>query len=446
MNATEPIVKVGLIEDANEVALRLDGAWRDALGERLSPGDYRVHRAGAGVVLAGPDSRSGGRLELVPENPQAPDAASFSLEATIGIAFHWQRREVQTFRGGLDLRPGAGAGLAVINRVPLETYLASVIGSEMRAGAPPALARAHAIISRSWLLAQLAARDRSAAPAPPAAIERGEIRTWTDRQAHADFDVCADDHCQRYQGIGRLRSPAAAAAVAATRGQVLIHGGQPCDARFSKCCGGVTEDFRSAWSDTPVPYLVPVRDAADRRLPDPPLSDEAALRRFIEQPPAGYCNCGDEELLAAVLNDYDRETRDFFRWRVRLDAAAAGALVRRKSGVDLGRLTALEPLQRGLSGRLLRLRLVGEAGSLVVGKELAIRRALSESHLFSSAFAIDTEGPAGRPDAFVLRGAGWGHGVGLCQIGAAVMAAAGHDHRAILAHYYPQTVIEQGYD
>jgi len=245
MNANEPTIAVGLVQDATEVALRLEGRWRDASGDRLSAGDYRACRAGAGVALAGPDSRSGGRLELAPE---MEDRASFSLEATIGIDFHWQRREVQTFRGGLELRPGAGAGLAVINRVPLETYLASVIGSEMRAGAPPALARAHAIISRSWLLAQLAARDRSAAPpaAPPAAAtgERGEIRTWTDRQAHADFDVCADDHCQRYQGIGRLRSPAAAAPVAATRGQVLIHAGQPCDARFSKCCGGVTEDFQ----------------------------------------------------------------------------------------------------------------------------------------------------------------------------------------------------------
>ena len=269
---------------------------------------------------------------------------------------------------------------------------------------------------------------------------------WTEREAHTDYDVCADDHCQRYQGIGRTDSPEVAAAIAQTRGQVLLFAGKACDARFSKCCGGVTEQYQTAWGDEAIPYLValPDRPGSDRSLPA--LTEESSLRAFLQDPPTAYCNCRDRSILKRVLNDYDLETADFFRWQVRLEAVQAGRLVAEKLGTDLGRLVAMEPIERGPSGRLARLRLVGETGSLVVGKELEIRRALSPTHLYSSAFVVDPQGPADRPDAFLLTGAGWGHGVGLCQIGAAVMACQGIDYRKILAHYYPGTEVVRCYE
>ena len=355
------------------------------------------------------------------------------LEATIGIDFHWQQKEVQTFSGGLRLALQPGGRVTVINDVPLETYITSVVCSEMRSTSPPDLAKAHAIISRSWLLAQLEPQT----PQPTERIQAGEIIRWYDRQAHTGFDVCADDHCQRYQGTGRIDSPAVADAVGDTRGMVLTHGGKPCDARFSKCCGGVTEDFKTAWGDEPVPYLVPVFDGPGSKMP------AQSVREFITSPPEVYCHCTDERILKQVLNPYDLETNDFFRWQQKLGAQEASDLIRNKLGVDLGRIVSMEPVERGLSGRLKRLRLVGEAGSLVIGKELEIRRALSESHLYSSAFVVDTQGPDDQPEAFVLKGAGWGHGVGLCQIGAAVMAFQGVGYSEILEHYYPGTGLKR---
>ena len=245
--------------------------------------------------------------------------------------------------------------------------------------------------------------------------------------------------------MNRADVPEVAAAIADTRGTVLTHNGKVCDARFSKCCGGVVDEYQTAWSDKRVPYLVPFTDAADRTLPDPPLTDESALRQFLTQPPDCYCNCADHAVLDRVLNDYDRQTRDFYRWRVRLTADEAGQLIASKLQFELGRLLSMEPLARGPSGRLKKLRLIGTDAQVEIGKELEIRRALSPSHLYSSAFVIDTEGPPARPDAFVLRGAGWGHGVGLCQIGAAVMACNGVDYQDILRHYYPRTELERWY-
>jgi SpoIID/LytB domain protein len=297
----------------------------------------------------------------------------------------------------------------------------------MRSTSPPDLVKAHAVISRSWLLAQLEPQ----APRPTEHIKEGEIIRWYDRQAHTGFDVCADDHCQRYQGTGRIDSKAVAKAVADTRGLVLIHDGKPCDTRFSKCCGGITEDFTTTWGDESVPYLVSVVDG-------PQEIPEQSAREFITTPPDVYCRCSDKKILEQVLNPYDLETQDFFRWRLTLGAREAGDLVKKKLGEDLGRIAKLEPLERGRSGRIKRLRLVGETGSLVIGKELEIRRALSESHLYSSAFVVDTEG-----SDFILKGAGWGHGVGLCQIGAAVMAFKGIEYPEILKHYYPGTQLKQ---
>ena len=268
---------------------------------------------------------------------------------------------------------------------------------------------------------------------------------WTEREAHQDFDVCADDHCQRYQGTARINAPGVVAAIRQTRGEVLTYNGRPCDARFSKNCGGVSEEYQTAWGDLAVPYLVALRDTRGPDRNPPALVDDRAMRAFLQNPPAAYCDCTDMSILGSVLNDYDLATEGLFRWRVRLPASEASRLVSQKLGTDLGRLLNLEPVERGPSGRLKRLRLVGERGSLVIGKELEIRRVLSETHLYSSAFVVDVEGPSQRPDAFLLTGAGWGHGVGLCQIGAAVMAHQGAGYREILEHYYPGTQVQHFY-
>ena len=436
---TEPAIAVGLIQTAEVVRFRLEGDFRDASGRSFPSGDYTVTSRDGSLCCQG-DLLSGAQeLSLSPA-----DAAigRFSLEATIGIDFHWQQREVQTFCGQLRLLPLPEQRVMAINDVALETYLLSVICSEMSAESPPELARAHAVISRSWLLAQLQPRVGKG-QAASASVPGQHIRFY-DREAHTRFDVCADDHCQRYQGVGRIRPGVVHDALRDTRGQVLSHGGQVCDARFSKCCGGVTEDFRLAWDEVDVPYLVPVVDGPGT-LPDPPLTDEGALQRYLGQPPNAYCNCRDEAILGQILNAYDRQTQDFFRWQVRLPAEQAGELIRSKIGLDLGRLLALRPVERGLSGRLKRLELKGERAAVVIGKELEIRRALSPTHLLSSAFQIATEGPAHRPDLFVLTGTGWGHGVGLCQIGAAVMAWKGIGYQAILAHYYPGSTLQRWY-
>jgi SpoIID/LytB domain protein len=456
----EPVITVGIIDRTESVTVRLEGTYGLSNGRSVGPGELRVTCRNGRLWCDGALQGEVEELELEPE-----DLANcrFVLEAIIGIDFHWEQTETQAFRGGLRLAVRDKDHVTVINRVALEIYITSVICSEMNADSPVEAIRAHAVISRSWLLAQLdkkVSREkgvRTLLPGRPAtnlrSVPSSEKKSpdpffirWTEREAHADYDVCADDHCQRYQGIGRTDSPEVKAAIAGTRGQVLLFAGQACDTRFSKCCGGVTEQYQTAWGDEAIPYLValPDRPSPDHSLPA--LTEESSLREFLQNPPAAYCNCHDRSILGRVLNDYDLDTADFFRWQVRLEAAQAGRLVAEKLGIDLGRLVAMEPIERGPSGRLARLRLVGETGSLVVGKELEIRRALSPTHLYSSAFVVDPQGPADRPDAFLLTGAGWGHGVGLCQIGAAVMACQGIQAEDILRHYYPGTELVRCYE
>ncbi|MDR1273397.1 MAG: SpoIID/LytB domain-containing protein, partial [Odoribacteraceae bacterium] len=332
-----------------------------------------------------------------------------------------------------------GTALVAVNIVPLEEYLTSVISSEMRATAPLELLKAHAVISRGWLIARVGRRGEKArrAGAPPVPRGGGEYERWWDREDHELFDVCADDHCQRYQGTARAANPLAALAVRETRGEVLVHGGRVCDTRFSKCCGGATERFDLTWEPRFHPYLVKVDDN-DGGVPSPDLTVEENARAWILSRPAASCDTRDEAILAAVLNDYDRETGDFFRWEVNYTADELSALVERRLGAGLGEVLALEPLERGVSGRVTRLAITGTGGRLVIGKELLIRRSLSPSHLYSSAFVVDVDcDAAGRPARFTLRGAGWGHGVGLCQVGAAVMSARGYSYREILARYFP---------
>lgn len=402
-------VSVGLVEGLDSVEVELTGTYVDPDGRAVGPGRR---------VL-------GDEVTLVPRDPTA---ASFALDVTIGIGFHWERRERQLFRGGLRVLR-RGPGLTVVNDVPLEEYVTSVISSEMSASCPAELLKAHAVISRSWLKGP-SARPRApgAELAPTAGAAPGEVRRWYGREAHPDFDVCADDHCQRYQGITKAFSPAVAETVRATEGEMLLFEGSVCDARFSKCCGGLTEEYATAWEDEEVPYLVSVPDGLAGRPAD--------LEAFIRSSPEASCHTRDAGLLERILPGFDQETRDFFRWRIALDPVELGETVRAKLGVDLGPIVDLVPLARGPSGRIHRLRVRGKKRDLVVGKELEIRRALSPTHLLSSAFVVDRA--AGR---LVLTGAGWGHGVGLCQIGAAVRAAEGHGYRAILGHYYPGTTV-----
>lgn len=438
----EPIIDVGIIDRSESATIQLEGVFATAAGGSAGPGEIHIDCRDGVLRCRGAVALEGQQLEFTPDEF---DNYRFSLEAVIGIDFHWQQNETQDFRGSLQLLAQPDNRVTVVNRVPLETYITSVICSEMNADSSPESIKSHAVISRSWLLAQLDARDSQ--PSNRFRISDSEIIRWTEREAHSAFDVCADDHCQRYQGIGRTDSREVTAAIAETRGLVLTFDGRACDTRFSKCCGGVVERYQTAWGDQSVPYLVALADGPDSQSPLPALADEATMRAFIEQPPTDvYCNCTDEAILNRVLNDYDRTTHDFFRWQVRLDAVRATQLVSDKLGIDLGRIVAMEPLERGPSGRLIRLRLTGESASVVIGKELEIRRALSESHLYSSAFVVDTEGDFERPDTFVLTGAGWGHGVGLCQIGAAVMACQGSSHQEILRHYYPGTALERFYD
>ncbi len=432
----EPVIAVGLLQEAKSVAFRLVGPFADGSGERTPEGEYRVECHEGILRCSGPRSFESSELLFV---PREKNVGRFALETIIGLNFHWQQTEAQTFSGGIKLIPSAGDRITVINEVALESYLTSVICSEMSAWSPGELIKAHSVVSRSWLLAQRKGGSSQKAANP-------EWIRWYDHEAHTSFDVCADDHCQRYHGIDRIHSPEAERAILETRGQVLCFAGKVCDTRYGKCCGGVTEDFRVAWSDEEVPYLIPVFDGPAKTTPCPSFSLESDLREFMRNPPDVYCNCTDDKVLDSILTVRDRQTADFFRWKVVLSARWAGERIKEKTGMDLGRIIRLEPIERGLSGRLKRLRFIGETGSLVIGKELEIRRVLSPTHLYSSAFTVDAEGPAGRPKAFVLNGAGWGHGVGLCQIGAAVMAWRKETYENILTHYYPGTSIERIYE
>lgn len=367
--------------------------------------------------------------------------ASFEVaDVTIGVNFHWERKEAQRFVGDISIIV-EGDRLTLINIIAVEAYLESVISSEMSATASPEFLKAHAVISRSWLLAQIDKTRRIASKGSEFqsyTVSDKEIVRWYDREDHLHFDVCADDHCQRYQGITRQTSAHVRLAVEATRGQVLLDcDGKLCDTRFSKSCGGVFEQFETCWEPRHHHYLEAARDSADSSdFPD--LTVEENARQWILSSPDAFCNTSDKEILGQVLNNYDLETPDFYRWTVRYSQDELTELVKARSGIDFGLIKALEPVERGTSGRLCRLRITGTRCSMVIGKELEIRRTLSPSHLYSSAFIVEygADDSRGVPSSFTLHGAGWGHGVGLCQIGAAVMGARGYSYDSILSHYF----------
>ena len=431
---TEPDVSVGIMSRP-DIHFSLNGTFQ-AKGT-LVEGKQDVEYREGGILWNGNLYRE---LTFVPQSPDA----SFSLcDVTIGINFHWERQETQTFSGTLKLVVEEEK-IVAINVLPVEDYLVSVISSEMSASASPEFLKASAVISRSWLYAQIEKRKKMNG------YDRGffsfnksdgELIRWYDREDHTIFDVCADDHCQRYQGITRASHKAVADAVEATRGQILMYGEEICDARFSKCCGGATEEFEYCWEDRHLPYLSSIRDKAHahggERPAAPDLTREEEAEKWIRSTPDAFCNTTDKEILKQVLNDYDQETTDFFRWRVEYAQAELAGLIAEKLKTDFGSILDLVPVERGPGGHLSKLKIVGTKETLVIGKELEIRRVLSRNHLLSSAFVVDrVDADGGIPAGFVLTGAGWGHGVGMCQIGAAVMGARGYRYDEILKHYY----------
>ena len=379
----------------------------------------------------------------------------FSIsDVTIGVNFHWERKETQTFLGALRFVVESDK-IYAINELPVERYLESVISSEMSATSSLELLKAHAVISRSWLLAQMQKRREVAESGNnffSFTKKEDTLIRWYDREDHTLFDVCADDHCQRYQGITKETSPHVAEAIRLTRGQVLLDGGEICDARFSKCCGGVTEEFQYCWENTPKNYLTAVRDIAlgisgTEKAPLPNLTNEDEAEKWIRFNPPAFCNTQDKKILSEVLNDYDQETVDFYRWKVTLTQEKLQQLIADKLKMDFGAILDMKAVERGTSGRISKLQIIGTEKTFTIGKELEIRRALSDSHLLSSAFVVDKydADENGVPQRFELIGAGWGHGVGLCQIGAAVMGEEGYLYDAILLHYYQGAEIKKLY-
>lgn len=443
---TEPIIKVGVLF-APEIKVTLRGTY--LLNKQMISGPVTIRptRQGADLKTTTFTMSVTLPLDLVPENY---DQCSFELHnVTIGIHFHWERQENQRFKGSLRILQD-DEHLTAINILNLEDYLVSVISSEMKATASEEFLKAHAVISRSWLLAQMqkaGALKDSAIPYPSFLQTSDTHIRWYDREDHQHFDVCADDHCQRYQGITRATETKVEKAVHATAGRVLMYDKQICDARFSKCCGGVTERFENVWEPVIHPYLKAFVDkTADDNETPPNLTDHRAATQWIMERPETYCNTHDQSVLSQVLNDYDMETQDFFRWKVTLTQSDLQHLLKTKIDLDLGKITDMLPLERGSSGRIIRLKIIGTKSTKIIGKELEIRKALSPSHLYSTAFVVQKEGlENGFPQSFVLTGAGWGHGVGLCQIGAAVMGAKGHTHAEILAHYFKDAQLIQLY-
>lgn len=420
---------------AESITVMLHGDYViDGSDDRIN-GDVSVQYADGGILF------NGVRYSVLRLTPVSESECFFTLcDVTIGVEFHWQRKEAQSFKGGIEFYAADGT-VTVINDINAEEYLKSVISSEMNAHASLELLKAHAVISRSWLIAQISKKGTDAKNGGKGMRADGnEIVKWYDRDDHNLFDVCADDHCQRYQGITKAYIPTVKRAVEETRGEVLVSDGEICDARFSKCCGGATEEFGYCWEDKDVEYLKGVRDSADE-APLPDLTTECEAEKWIAAEPEAFCNTSDGEILRQILNDFDMETNDFYRWQVRYSQQELSDIVRERSGIDFGTIESLTPLERGVSGRISRLRIDGSKRSMIIGKELEIRKTLSRSHLYSSAFTVKREN-----GDFVIYGAGWGHGVGLCQIGAAVMGSKGYGYREILAHYYKGARVEAAYN
>jgi len=441
-----PEIQVGIFS-GEEICFTLNTPFK--AGNKHDPiaGRWKAITSSNKLVLQKDD------VELVSENllilvPIESEIASFTLHnVTIGVDFHWQRKEDQVFKGKLRLFI-ENEKVSAVNVLSIEDYLTSVISSEMSATSSYELLKAHAVISRSWLLAQL---GKSHSLSKAASKHNANIRTddkiirWYDREDHKNFDVCADDHCQRYQGITRSSTPVVELVIKETFGEVLSYNGEICDTRYYKCCGGITELFENVWEPVNHPYLKKVIDNPSHPEGyDLNLEREENAKKWILGKPESFCSTTDKKILSQVLNDYDQETKDFYRWKVSFTQKELSDLVKTRTGTDFGTIADLVPLERGVSGRILRLKIIGSEKTMVIGKELEIRKTLSKSHLYSSCFIVeklvDNKGTT-----FILHGAGWGHGVGLCQIGAAVMGSKGYSYREILTHYFRDSLLEKRY-
>jgi stage II sporulation protein D len=444
--ATIPTIDVGIMFE-KEIHFTLQGDFRDSRNDLIT-GAWKVWFENDSIYfsnkLASFQIEEGFSL-----SPEDPESSSFTLhDVTIGIGFHWERKEDQQFKGGLKFII-EDKKLTAINRLSIEDYLTSVISSEMSATSSPELLKAHAVISRSWLLAQIE-KNRQLKSSSNDYVSFSETEDerikWYDREDHYNFDVCADDHCQRYQGITRASTKLVEQAIRDTFGEILTFENKICDARFSKCCGGIVEVFENVWEPVHHPYLQKVIDG-DKNPEgfELNLENEQASQKWILGQPDAFCNTHDKKVLTQVLNDYDQETNDFFRWEVQYSQKDVSDLIHKRTGIDFGLVQEFIPVQRGTSGRLIKLKIVGSKKTMTIGKELEIRKALSESHLYSSAIVFEKKKEVDGETIFILKGAGWGHGVGLCQIGAAVMGNKGYSYIEILNHYFKGTKLEKRY-
>jgi SpoIID/LytB domain protein len=442
----QPILNVGIMK-ATHIEFILETGYR--VGTNIIPqGTYTIELRKGKMILQGQSFLTISEEEII-LLPVFRTNSFVLKEVTIGIDFHWEQKEDQRFTGGIRFLIEQDA-IQVINTIHLEDYLKSVISSEMSANSSVELLKAHAVISRSWLIAQINKKKKIAnntSVFESLTETETEHTKWYDREDHHTFDVCADDHCQRYHGITKIISSTATNAIDDTMGEILKHNDEICDARFSKCCGGVTESFENNWEPLHKPYLVAVADKEPLgSSPKQQLTKEEIAREWILSSPKAFCNTSDIKILNQVLPSFDQKTSDFFRWTVQYTQQEIKALLTKKSGIDFGDILRLEPLERGQSGRILRLRIIGTKKTLIIGKELEIRKWLSATHLYSSAFVIDYDQiENGIPGKFIIRGAGWGHGAGLCQIGAAVMGNKGFSYDQILKHYFVGVRLEKIY-
>ncbi|MFN3694909.1 MAG: SpoIID/LytB domain-containing protein [Ignavibacterium sp.] len=444
---TEPWLNVGILTD-DKIKFELYGDFGSIATNKTLSGVFTAELKNNKIICEGSSIKFEADNEIIFE-PSDPVSESFLLrDVIIGVKFHWERREKQRFNYFLKIIKN-GNQLTAINYLPVEAYLTSVISSEMSAKCSINLLRSQAVVARSWLLAQLQNKEKEKkkdTSLQPVRTEK-ELITWYGREAHTLFDVCADDHCQRFQGVTKVTTDTAKKAIKDTRGIVLISDGEICDTRYSKSCGGMSEAYENVWEPVKYDYLQPVIDYKfEPENLDLDLTKEENAVKWIKSNPPAFCNTTDPKILNQILLDYDQETKDFYRWKVEYSQNELSNLIKEKLGIDFGDIMDLIPIERGYSARLIKLKIVGTKKSLVIGKELEIRRVLSPSHLYSSAFYVEKGNiENGVPQKFVLHGAGWGHGVGLCQIGAAVMAEQGYQFDEILVHYFQNAQIKRIY-
>ncbi|MFA5804838.1 MAG: SpoIID/LytB domain-containing protein [Melioribacteraceae bacterium] len=438
----EPLVSIGILTE-KEIRFDLYGEFTLKGSDKKVSGRFKTKLSGDKISICQEKKEIISADELL-FNPNDLETESFLLrDVVIGKGFHWQSKENQRFRGRLKFIKEKDQ-ITAVNILPLEEYLTSVISSEMSANSSIELLKAHSVVSRGWLLAQLDKKNKTAVNEQ---ISDEEIIRWYDREDHTNYDFCADDHCQRYQGVTKIINDNALNAIASTRGLVLKYKDTICDTRYSKCCGGITEVFENVWENVPHPYLSSILDYKFRFDDDrTDIKKEKFADHWINSTPQAFCNTTDERILSTVLVNFDHSTNDFFRWIVEYTQDEIAELIRTKSGIDFGNIIDLIPIERGYSTRIIKLKIIGTKKTITIGKELEIRKILSKTHLYSSAFVVGKENTVkGVPQKFILHGAGWGHGVGLCQIGAAVMGELGYGFDEILTHYFNGAQIQKIY-